>query len=53
MNDLSSKHPDAQSKYAEMILNGTIKRVSRVIYDEIDSESIRKSAMKTKGSAGP
>ena len=36
-----------------MLLNGPIKRVRRVIYDEIDSESIRKSAMKTKAWAGP
>ena len=50
MNELSNNHPDAQPKYAEMLLNGPIKRVSRVIYDEIDSVSIRKSAMKTKGS---
>ena len=35
------------------ILDSPIKRVSRVIYDEIDSVSIRKSAMKTKGSDGP
>ena len=53
MNELSNKHPYAQPKYAEMLLNGPIKRVSRVIYDQIDSVSIRKSAMKTKGSAGP
>ena len=49
----SKRHPEGKPKYAEMLLEGPILKVSSAIFDEITSETIVKASVKTKGSAGP
>ena len=53
LKELLQKHPEGQEVHEEMLLEGPVKKVSNVIFDEITSDSIMKAAVKTKGSAGP
>lgn len=53
MQCLLRKHPSAQPKYDAMLLQGPIKDINNVIYDDINAELIRKCALKTKGASGP
>ena len=53
LEELQTKHPEGKPKYAEMLLEGPILKVSSTIFDEITSETIMKASVKTKGSAGP
>ena len=53
LNELRSKHPEGQPMHDEMVLEGPMNKVNSVIFDEITSDTIKKAAVKTKGSAGP
>ena len=47
------KHPKGQDTQLDMILQGPIKAVNPVIYEEITSDLIKKMATRVKGTAGP
>ena len=53
MHCLQTKHPTAQAKFDNTLLQGPVNLVDKVIYDDIDAELIRKSAVRTKGASGP
>ncbi|MCH2405735.1 MAG: hypothetical protein MK200_06040, partial [Nitrosopumilus sp.] len=50
---LSEKHPNAEPKFQNMLLEGPIKNVEAAIFDSITPELIQQVSLKTKGSAGP
>ena len=50
---LQEKHPNAKPRYNEMLLNGPLRIINSVIYDNINGDLIRKCAVKTKGASGP
>ena len=50
---LKEKHPTAEPLHEDLLMNGEIRPVQAVIFDEIDAELIRSMALKTKGAAGP
>lgn len=58
MNDetielLHEKHPKGEPVNEEMLLRGPPVYVHPVIFDDIDEEMVKKTAIKTKGAAGP
>ena len=53
LQELQTKHPPGQPKFAEMLLQGPINKIDSVIFEELTSETILKAAVLTKGSAGP
>jgi hypothetical protein len=50
---LHDKHPNAEPKYNDMLLNGPLRIINTVIYDNINADLVRKCAIKTKGASGP
>ena len=50
---LHEKHPKARPLYDELILEGPVNKIERVIFDAITPELIQKIALKSKGAAGP
>ena len=53
MQCLHQKHPIASPIYEEKLLQGPIKYISPVIYDNINAALIRKCAVRTNGASGP
>ena len=53
MSQLKEKHPDAQEAHLGSLLFGPIEDIPDVIFQEIDGEMVRETALKTKGSGGP
>ena len=49
----SSEHPIASPIYEDKLLQGPIKYISPVIYDNINAALIRKCAVRTNGASGP
>ena len=52
MQELHLKHPESKPKYEDLLLEGPVKYMNSVIYDEIDDEVIMKAAIRTNGAAG-
>ena len=50
---LKAKHPEGEDKYEDLLLQGPFDSVHPVIFESIDGALIQKSAMRTKGAAGP
>ena len=50
---LKSKHPRGQYAHAECIIPSTTQDVHPVVFDSIDANAIRSTALQTTGSAGP
>ena len=50
---LKEKHPPAQEGGRAIMDNETPNIVQQIIYENIDSETVYRSAMQTKGSGGP
>ena len=50
---LKSKHPQGQYAHAECIIPSTPPDVHPVVFDSIDANAIRSTALQTTGSAGP
>lgn len=50
---LSEKHPLAQPLHEEMLLQGPIKLVDPIIFNEINADLIQKTAARISGAAGP
>ena len=50
---LQEKHPEAEPKFDEMLLQGPQKLISPVIFYSITPDLIQKIAIRTKGAAGP
>ena len=50
---LRQKHPNASPKNEYNMLQGPIKEIPSVVYDEIDEELIIKAVKSTKGGSGP
>ena len=48
-----TKHPTAHVKFDNMLLQGFVNLVDKVIYDDISAELIRKSAVRTRELLGP
>ena len=51
--ELKAKHPDAEPASDECLLRGPINFLPKTFFDSIDEQTILKSALRTKGSAGP
>ena len=52
MQELHIKHPEAKPLNDDLLLQGPVKFLSPVIYDDLCDETILKSALHTKGAAG-
>ena len=50
---LKQKHPDGTNSLDHVLLDDIPTKLHSVRFDEIDSEHIRLSALKTRGGAGP
>ena len=50
---LNIKHPDARPKFDTLFLHGPINEVYNILLDEITEDFIQKTAIRTKGAAGP
>ena len=50
---LNEKHPNAQPINDDMVLQGPIKHVDKIIFEGINGALIKKIAFNMKGSAGP
>ena len=50
---LDEKHPNAEGLKQEMILQGPVKHVDPIIYEELTPDLIKKTAFHLNGSAGP
>ena len=53
INTLQEKHPQAQPKFDDLLLEGPVIDVHPLTFHVIDAELIQKMAAKTKGSSGP
>ena len=47
------KHPMAQPKFDDLLLQGPVLNAHHLTFETIDAELIQKMAAKTKGSSGP
>ena len=50
---LRQKHPDAKPSNDTMMLHGSFKHVNEIIFDGVNTDLVRKCAIRTKGSHGP
>jgi hypothetical protein len=51
---LDEKHPKAEPLFEDLLMDDSnVQEIHPVIFDQIDSELIRKVALETKGAAGP
>ena len=50
---LHAKHPESKEATPDVLLQGPIRQVHQVVYDDIDEALVMKAAMKTKGGSGP
>ena len=50
---LHAKHPKSKEATPDVLLQGPIREVHQVVYDDIDEALVMKAAMKTKGGSGP
>ena len=53
LEGLKLKHPTASPKFDNLLLNGPVKIVHEIVFDDINEELIQKAAIRTKGAAGP
>ncbi|CAB3981350.1 Hypothetical predicted protein, partial [Paramuricea clavata] len=53
MRQLQEKHPEAQEANLGSLLFGPFEEVHDSLYQQIDGEMIRETALRTKGSGGP
>ena len=53
MRQLQEKHPEAQEAKLGSLLFGPFEEVHDSLYQQIDGEMIRETALRTKGSGGP
>ena len=53
INILRLKHPDASHANEEALLSDVPENIHPIIFEKIDSEAVRKAALKTKGGSGP
>ena len=53
MQCLQQKHPRGNAKNEMMLLQGPLKKINSIIYDNINANLIKRCAINTKGSAGP
>ena len=53
IKQLHEKHPVGEQLHQEMLLNGPVKDIHPIIFEDLNSELVRKVAMKMKGAAGP
>ena len=51
--EYESKHPDAQPAHESVMISGDVPFVYPVMFENIAEETVAKSALKTKGAAGP
>ena len=50
---MKQKHPESREPPAEVLIEGPIRKIHPVVYDDIDESLILKAAMLTKGGSGP
>ena len=53
IEQLHEKHPQGQPLNEEMMLEGPMRYIHPVIFDEIDEDLVQKVALRMKGAAGP
>lgn len=53
IESLRNLHPDGKDADQDVLINSDIPEVDPIIFEAIDGHAIMKSALKTKGSAGP
>ena len=53
MGQLKDKHPEAQEAKLGSLLYGPVEEVHDSLYQQIDGDTIREAALRTKGSGGP
>ena len=53
IKQLNVKHPVGEPLHDEMMLHGPVQDIHPIIFDDLNSELVRKVAMKMKGAAGP
>lgn len=52
-NHLKSKHPEANEASAEVLLDDVAEEVRPIKFKSIDEESVRQTALKTRGGSRP
>ena len=52
LEGLKLKHPTASPKFDNLLLNGPVKNVLEIVFDDINEELIQKATIRTKGAAG-
>ena len=50
---LQAKHPKAQPAHPEALLHGELPTINPILFESITSDTVRRSALATQGSAGP
>ena len=50
---LKQKHPESREPTPEVLIEGLIRKIHPVVYDDIDESLILKAATLTKGGLGP
>ena len=50
---LQAKHPTAQPAHPEALLHGELPTINPILFESITSDTVRRSALATQGSAGP
>ena len=50
---LELKYPDAKNNSQQTLLPGPIQKMHPILYDNIDEELMKKTAIRTKGGSGP
>ena len=50
---LQAKHPKAQPAHPEVLLHGELPTINPILFESITSDTVRRSALATQGSAGP
>ena len=50
---MSLKHPEAQHAHYEAILQGPKKQIHNIVYEGVNKDLVKKTAIKTKRECGP
>ena len=50
---LHTKHPESKEATPDVLLQGPIRQVHQVVYDDIDEALVMKAGIKTKCGSGP
>ena len=52
LSQLKMKHPDNRDSLDDVLLNGPIKMIHRIVFDTVDEKMLLRAASITKGGSG-